>query len=186
MARSTNNELLKGLKGQLGKELVIKHYGKKIVVSSFPNMEDVKPSPLQQLKRSRFADAMTYAKQQMASKEGYNLYLTRSTSSRRPLNVAVADFLKAPVVKSVNVAEYNGVPLGQIQIEAIDDFQVERVTVTLGFEGKEPVEVGEAILQTDGLWMYLVKKVHSQTEGLIIRVQAYDRPGNVGESVHKY
>ena len=186
MARSTNNELLKGLKGQLGKELVIKQYGDKIVVSSFPNMEDVNPSPLQRLKRTRFAEAMAYAKQQIANEESYNLYSTLSTSSRRPLNVAMADFLKAPVVKSINVSEYNGVPLGQIQIEATDDFQVERVTVALGFEGKEPVEVGEAVLQTDGLWAYLVKEVHSPTERFIIRVQAYDRPGNIGELVHKY
>ena len=54
MARSRSNLITRGLKGQLGKELVFKQYGKKTVVSRYPDMSHVKPSVLQQQKRSRF------------------------------------------------------------------------------------------------------------------------------------
>jgi hypothetical protein len=61
MARSRSNLITRGLKGQLGKELVFKQYGKKTVVSRYPDMSHVKPSVLQQQKRSRFAEAVAYA-----------------------------------------------------------------------------------------------------------------------------
>jgi hypothetical protein len=61
MARSRSNLITRGLKGQLGKELVFKQYGKKTVVSRYPDMSHVKPSTLQKEKRSRFAEAVAYA-----------------------------------------------------------------------------------------------------------------------------
>lgn len=62
MARSTHH-LLRNLRGQLGQQLVIKQYGKKTVVTKYPDMSGVKPSALQKKKRSRFAEAVQYAQQ---------------------------------------------------------------------------------------------------------------------------
>jgi hypothetical protein len=62
MARINQQSLLKGLKGQIGKQLVFKQYGKKTVVSRYPDMSKVVPSELQKEQRSCFAEAVAYAK----------------------------------------------------------------------------------------------------------------------------
>ncbi len=61
MAQSRSNVITRGLQGQLGKQLVFKQYGKKTVVSRYPDMSRIKPSSLQKEKRSRFAEAVAYA-----------------------------------------------------------------------------------------------------------------------------
>lgn len=62
MARINQHSLLKGLKGQIGKQLVFKQYGKKTVVSRYPDMSKVVPSILQKEQRGDFAEAVAYAK----------------------------------------------------------------------------------------------------------------------------
>ena len=62
MARINQHSLLKGLKGQIGKQLVFKQYGKKTVVSRYPDMSNVKPSVLQLENQTRFGKAVAYAK----------------------------------------------------------------------------------------------------------------------------
>ena len=56
-----NHAILKGIQGQIGKKIVIKHYGKKVVVTRYPDMSNIKPSKLQKVNRSRFAEAVAYA-----------------------------------------------------------------------------------------------------------------------------
>jgi hypothetical protein len=55
MARTNNNIVTKALKGQIGKQLVFKQYGKKTVVTRYPDMSKVVPSDLQKKQRSGFA-----------------------------------------------------------------------------------------------------------------------------------
>ena len=43
-------------------DIVIKRYGDKTVVSKYPDMSNIIPSDSQKEKRSRFADAVSYAK----------------------------------------------------------------------------------------------------------------------------
>jgi nitrate reductase alpha subunit len=62
MARTDTNVLLHGLGGQLGRQIVVKTYGTKTVVTKYPDMSQVKPSKLQKKQRSRFADAVAYAR----------------------------------------------------------------------------------------------------------------------------
>ena len=61
MASTNQNILAKGLKGQIGKQLVFKQYGEKTVVTRYPDMSKVVPSELQKKQRSGFAEAVTYA-----------------------------------------------------------------------------------------------------------------------------
>ena len=62
MARLAANSSLNGISGQLGKQLVFKKYGDKIVVTQYPDMSRIKPSPLQKHKRAIFKEAVAYAK----------------------------------------------------------------------------------------------------------------------------
>jgi hypothetical protein len=62
MARITSkNSLLNVLTGSLGKELVIKQYKDKVVVSKYPDMSKVKPSKAQLAGRERMKEATAYA-----------------------------------------------------------------------------------------------------------------------------
>jgi hypothetical protein len=60
MARSTNI-LLRSVSGRIG-DVVIKQYGKKTVVSVYPDMSKVKRSKKQQACSKKFKQAVAYAK----------------------------------------------------------------------------------------------------------------------------
>ena len=61
MAR-LRSDLLQGISGGIGKQLVFKKYGDKTVVTKYPDMIGIKPSEQQAEKRKGFADAITYAR----------------------------------------------------------------------------------------------------------------------------
>ena len=61
MARSVNNILLHNVAGQIGKQIVVKRYGDKTVITAYPDMSRVKPSKLQKKKQKGFAEAVAYA-----------------------------------------------------------------------------------------------------------------------------
>jgi hypothetical protein len=56
-----DDSLLKGLRGALGKQLVVKQWRDKVVVTKYPDMRRVKPSELQKIGRNLFAEAVAYA-----------------------------------------------------------------------------------------------------------------------------
>ncbi len=62
MARINGNILLHGASGHIGKQVVIKQYAYGKVLSKFPNMSNIKPSKKQEEKRSKFSDAVAFAK----------------------------------------------------------------------------------------------------------------------------
>jgi hypothetical protein len=62
MAKSTNSLLLRQMRGQIGKQFVVKQYGKKTVITAYPDMSNVKPSKAQKANRKNFAKAVAYAK----------------------------------------------------------------------------------------------------------------------------
>jgi len=61
MARLARGSLLSTLSGQIGKEIVIKQYADKVVVSRYPDMSRVKPTERQVKQRSLMAEANAYA-----------------------------------------------------------------------------------------------------------------------------
>jgi hypothetical protein len=49
MATLTSNPIFHKISGQIGKQIVLKQYGDKTVVTQYPDMDRVKPSPLQKI-----------------------------------------------------------------------------------------------------------------------------------------
>jgi hypothetical protein len=62
MARIKREDFTEHLSGQLNKELVFKSYSYGMVVTKYPDMSKVKPSELQLREKSRFKEAVAYAK----------------------------------------------------------------------------------------------------------------------------
>lgn len=55
-----------GYRGAILKQIVFKQYNDKTIVTKYPDMTAIVPTEKQQRKRSRFADAVVYAKEIIA------------------------------------------------------------------------------------------------------------------------
>jgi hypothetical protein len=62
MARVKRNSVLEALQGTIGKELVIKQYCDKVVVTRYPDMSKVKATERQKEQRRKMKEANDYAK----------------------------------------------------------------------------------------------------------------------------
>lgn len=59
----TNSFLLSMIRGRIGKTVVVKHYGKKVVLSKVPDMSCIEASPAQRTERNKMKAAVAWAKQ---------------------------------------------------------------------------------------------------------------------------
>jgi hypothetical protein len=88
----TENTMLRSMKGRIG-DIVIKQYGDKTVVSKYPDMSNIIPSDSQKEKRSRFAEAVAYAKTINSSPVLKADYLKRVGEVRSVYQHALKEFL---------------------------------------------------------------------------------------------
>lgn len=94
MAQSLKSLLLHQIKGQIGKQIVVKQYGNKTVITSYPDMSKVKPSKLQQVKRKRFSEAVAYARAINNDPGRKALYARKLKKGQRVYNYAIKEYLK--------------------------------------------------------------------------------------------
>jgi len=94
MARNNNNILFHGVNGQIGKQIVIKRYGTRTVITAYPDMSSIKPSEAQKQKRKNFAEAVAYAKAITGDPEKKALYEAKVKKGRSVYNYAMAEYLR--------------------------------------------------------------------------------------------
>ena len=75
-------------------DIVIKRYGDKTVVSKYPDMSNIIPSDSQKAKRSRFADAVSYAKTINSSEILRTDFLKRVGDVKSVYQSALKEFLQ--------------------------------------------------------------------------------------------
>jgi hypothetical protein len=90
----TTDLIGKGLRGQIGKQLVFKQYGNKTVVAKYPDMSHIQPSPQQQEKRSRFAEAVAYAQNILRTPALKAAYALKVKKGQSVYHFALQEFLK--------------------------------------------------------------------------------------------
>ena len=93
MAYSERSLLLRHVRGQIGKQIVIKQYGKKTVITAYPNMSGIEPSKLQKQKRSKFSDAVAYAQSIIRDPLLKAAYIKKLKKGQRVYNAAIREFL---------------------------------------------------------------------------------------------
>ena len=77
------------------------------------------------------------------------------------------------------MSNYTGEEGSTIRIKATDDFEVADVQVKIANADGTLVEVGNAVLQSDGLfWLYTATKLNESLQGDKITVTVSDIPGN--------
>lgn len=96
MAIVKNSILLKGLSGAIGKDIVLKTYGNKTVISKSPDMSGIKPSKKQKAKRNRFAEAVAYAQKINNSASLKEVYRKKNKVKKEQsvYHAAIKEFLK--------------------------------------------------------------------------------------------
>ena len=94
MAKGDNSLLLHNVRGQIGKQIVVKKYGRKTVISAYPDMSKVKPSRLQKVKRKSFAEAVAYAKTINNDPVKKALYKKKVKKGQRVFNYAIKEYLR--------------------------------------------------------------------------------------------
>lgn len=95
MARSNNSFLLHSLRGQIGKQIVVKRYGKQAVVTAYPDMSQIKPSKLQKQKRKRFAEAVAYARNIIHNPGLKAAYIKKLKKGERVYTAAIKEWLQS-------------------------------------------------------------------------------------------
>jgi hypothetical protein len=93
VANSNSSILLHTIRGAIGKQIVVKQYGSKTVITAYPDMSNVKPSKLQKLKRKKFAAAIEYAQSIINDPMKKAAYAKKLKKNARVYNAAIKEFL---------------------------------------------------------------------------------------------
>ena len=177
MAHIDKNIVTVGLSGSLGRRVVFrKAIDGGTVLATRPKFSKT-PSEMQKSHREKFQVAVMYAKAVISNPELKAAYKAASKPGVSAFAYALADFLKPPTIREVDLKEYTGEPGSKISILAIDNFRLRevRVVITDG-EGKE-IETGTAEKNSEGLdWIYTATAANSSLKGSRVGVTATDTP----------
>lgn len=89
----SENPLLKGISGSINKEIVVKQYVHRTVITKYPDMSNVIPSARQERSNSLFADAVKYAKWILADKRRFEEYKQSMQPGERVYNHAIKSYM---------------------------------------------------------------------------------------------
>lgn len=177
--RQSRNSVMRGASGALGEELVFRQRAGKTVICLPPVPRIDNPTAEQLELRERFSQSTRYARAVIADSQRKAVYQAIVQPGASAFNMAFRDRFKAPVITQIDIGNYSGSPGDIIRIEAVDDFRVERIQVTILNAAKVVIEEGEAIINPDGAWLYTATAANADTTGGKLLVQAIDLPGNI-------
>lgn len=182
MALINENLFVLGASGMVGKQMVYRNCNGKIILSKRPRRTQ-KQTDAQMAQMLRFKEASIYAKAALmneATRKAYTEKAQNSTDRLSAYNVAMADYLNAPVIRKVNLEKYSGQAGEEIVVSAFDDFEMKEVTVEIRQSDNTLVEKGNALADGNGLdWIYKTQSVNAMPTGSMVTACAVDRPGNV-------
>lgn len=182
MAESKNNIITHGLSGKVGDLIVFSQRNGKTIVSRAPREKTTEDTENQKEHKRKFQRAILYSKGVMNDPDTKEEYAEKADRSRgiTTHNVAVADFLNAPDIDSIDVSAYTGKVGDIIKIVALDDFAVKMVTVKIENGDGTLVEEGEAT-DNGAEWIYTATEKNADLSGDKITVTAADNPDNMTE-----
>jgi hypothetical protein len=179
MAQSTDNVVMHGMKGLIGRMLVFRQKGDKTIVSKRPKRSGI-ISPGQKVINDKFQLAAVYALGVLAdapTKAAYDLVLGPNQSA---YNLAIADYFIAPTVNDVDANAYTGAVGSKIKVNATDDFMVKTVKVSITHPDGTLVEEGLAVQEGNGPhWIYTATAANASIGGNKVKATATDLPANV-------
>jgi len=130
--------------------------------------------------RERFGKAVVFAKTMLldpAIKADYEVR-ARQAGLNSAYSAAIADYLRDPQLASIQTDFYKGVVGDTIWVVALDDFKIQRMSVTIHSAQGAEVESGEAVAE-GGRWKYVTKQPNANWVGSKVVASATNRPGRV-------
>jgi hypothetical protein len=178
MSKMDLNGIVEGLHGKFG-NIVFRRSQGGMIMSRRPDRSGAVLTEGQIAHQQRFREAAAYASSALADPDTRAYYETAGKARHKPaFALAVGDFLKAPVIGAIDLAEYSGQIGGKIAIIATDDIGVAGVSVTIrNATDNSVIEQGVA-LDDAGKWRYTTTAVAPAGASLAVEVMATDRPGN--------
>jgi hypothetical protein len=183
MSNVNENLLVRGARGNVGKQFVYKKRGANTIIARMPSVnKDAVPTEKQLQKRELFSDAAIYAQGAISSADLKKEYEKKASPGKTAYNIALRDYLKAPVVRKIDASNYNGTTGSTIVVNAKDDFRVAGVKVSIHSSTVVLLEEGNAILDPikRSLWNYTATQNNATLAGSVISAIATDLPGNSG------
>jgi hypothetical protein len=179
MTEANLNATVEGYRGAIGK-LVFRNYKGRTIVSRKPVVTK-EPTQGQLAHRERFKDAVAFAKSAMASPALRAFY--EPIAKARDITVyalAVADYLKTPEFKYVELENYKGRVGDTIMIKVVDDIGMANVDVSLSAQDGTPIESGPAVEQGtgSGKWIYIATVPVALGTDIFIEARGADHASN--------
>jgi len=177
--RQSRNSVMRGASGALGDELVFRQRAGKTVICLPPVPRIDNPTGEQLEMRERFSQSTLYARTAIADPQRKAVYQAVAKPGASAFNMAFRDRFKPPVITAIDIGNYSGSPGDIIRIEAVDDFRVENVQVTILNAAAIILEEGTATITPEGTWLYTATVANVTPVGGKVLVQVSDLAGNV-------
>jgi len=181
MAKNTENVLIKGLSGTVGKLITFRQRAGKTIVGKSRRKNAGPLSDKALAVQARFKSSLGYAKIAVKDPATKQLYKAAAAADQSAFNLAFRDAYMIPNVESIDASNYHGAAGERITIRATDDFKVTNVTVSIHNPSGTLIEEGNASVETNGAdWVYHSTQNLATPAGSKISAQAKDLPGNIG------
>jgi hypothetical protein len=182
MSKSSQNVITKTYSGKLGNQVVFRNRNGKSILCALPKPTTKPPTAGQISFRNMFLKATIYAKAMLAVPAMKEKYAAKAINGKSAYNVAVADYIKPPVVDNIDASEYTGAVDDKIIIDASDCFEVKKVHVAIADNAGTIIEEGNCIQDAMNLfWVYTTTVAHPVIAGLKVTATATDNPGHTGQ-----
>jgi hypothetical protein len=171
------NDITKGFSGKFGDDIVFRQIGGRTFFAKYPRKSSV-VTPAMKAARSRFQKAVNFAQTMLLDPAIRQDYARRAKEAklRNAYSAAVKDFLKELKIAAVYTDGYQGKAGDPIFIGAVDDFKVQRLSVTLQRADGSVIESSDAV-RVQGGWQYNAMQANATRAGTKVIIQARDRPG---------
>lgn len=179
MATSSNNVLTHGMSGKVGDLIIFKQQNGKTVVTKLPKKSS-KPLTQNQIDvHERFKFASKYAKQAIADPVLRAKYAGFVKGGQSVFNVAFADFFIPPILADAS-GVYNGEVGCELSVKAIDNYEVQSVSLSIYLADDTLLEQGEATMGIDGVtWNYACTTSTAEFATCTLQWSATDLANNI-------
>ncbi|MEP7135255.1 MAG: hypothetical protein ABI904_10010 [Chloroflexota bacterium] len=173
------NPMFEQVSGQLG-DVVFRELRGKTIASRKATLSAA-ASANQVAHRERFKLAAAYGKSALADETVRAQYEELAKTKNMPVFAAtIADFFNAPIISAVDLSAYTGNVGDVIKVNALDDFGVAGVHVTISNADTDAlIENGAAFeaVAGSGLWVFTATAAAGEANNVKVNVVATDRPG---------
>jgi hypothetical protein len=171
--------MFRGMQGVMDDVIYKRFEGRTISVPK-PDPFAGPPSAAQVAQRERWKEGASYARAVFADPVRKKVYadVAKAAGRQTVFAITMGDFMSFPKVLDIDLSGYAGAMGNEIKINAVDDFEVVAVDVTIRDALGNVVEDGPAT-KGDTRWIYVAQ---SPAPGgpLTIEAKAFDRPGHPG------